>query len=65
MSNVLPDFVVQTLTFMVMFFVVAVGPSVLLVVVLYILDIREDVQGSVPEVYPLDGDSTIRVRTGS
>ncbi len=29
MSNVLPDFVVQTLTFMAVFFVFAVGASVL------------------------------------
>ena len=54
MSNVLPDFVVQTLIFMVMFFVVAVGASVLLVVVLYTLDILQTSQ-AIRRNYPVIG----------
>ena len=54
MSFVLPDFVVQTLTVMAAFFVFAVGASVLLVMVLYILDISQTSQ-AIRRNYPVIG----------
>ena len=54
MSYVLPDFVVQTLTVMAAFFVFAVGASVLLVMVLYILDISQTSQ-AIRRNYPVIG----------
>ena len=54
MSSMLPEFVVETLTFMVAFFVFAIGASVLLVAVLYILDVTQTRQ-AIRRNYPVIG----------
>ena len=54
MSSMLPEFVVETLTVMVAFFVFAIGAAVLLVAVLYILDVTQTRQ-AIRRNYPVIG----------
>ena len=54
MSSLLPEFVVQTLTFMASIFIFAVGAGLLLVVVLYILDVSQTSQ-AIRRNYPVIG----------
>ena len=54
MSGMLPEFVIQTLTFLAVLFIVAVGVAVLVVIVMYVLDVSRT-QHAVRRNYPVVG----------